>query len=183
MRTAVISSILLLLMSALASADVESGPAVGSKTPALKVLAATGDHEGKEVDYAADREDRPTIYLFVQADKFERPTARFMKVLDEAAPKVAKKCEIVAIWLTDDADATKAYLPRAQMSLKFENTPLCVFTGKKSGPEDWGINPDADVTVVVVTNKTVKARFGYRSLNDTNVPEVEAALKKAVAAK
>ena len=38
--------------------------------------------------------------------------ARFLKTLDSAAPKVAKNCEIVAIWLTDDVDATKAYLPR-----------------------------------------------------------------------
>jgi hypothetical protein len=183
MRTFVCSLIVLLLSGAVSHADVESGPAVGGKAPALKVLAMTGDHEGKEVDYTADRADRPTIYVFVQADKFERPTARFLKVLDGAAPKVAKKCEIVAVWLTDDVDAAKAYLPRVQMSMKFESLSLCVYTGKKSGPEDWGINPDADVTVVVATDKTVKARFGYRSLNDTNVPEVEAALKNAVEAK
>ncbi|HEY2840517.1 MAG TPA: hypothetical protein VGJ26_15275 [Pirellulales bacterium] len=183
MRVFSIALILLLSLSAASRADVESGPAVGAKAPALKVLAMTGDHEGKEIDYAADREDKPTIYIFVKGEHFERPTARFLKVLDAAAPKVARKCEIVAVWLTDDADAAKAYLPRVQKSMQFDATPLCVFSGKKSGPEDWGVNLDADVTAVVVTDKTVRASFGYRSVNDTSVPEVEAALKKAVEAK
>ena len=59
---------LLFWLAATAAADVDSGPEVGDKAPALKVLAVTGEHEGKEVDYAADRDDKPTIYVFVQGN-------------------------------------------------------------------------------------------------------------------
>ncbi len=50
-------------------ADVPSGPAVGDKVPPLKVFAVTGAVGNKEVDYAAARKDKPTIYNFVQTDK------------------------------------------------------------------------------------------------------------------
>ena len=60
---------------------------------------------------------------------------------------------------------------------------MTLFNGKKSGPEDWGINLDAHLTAVVVTEKRVQARFGYRSINETVVPEIETALKQALAAK
>ena len=79
------------LLSALTGpvrAEVESGPAVAEKVPALKVFVATGDHENEKVDYAADRKAKPTVYVFIQADKFSRPMARFLRGLDSAADRV-----------------------------------------------------------------------------------------------
>ena len=48
--------------------------------------------------------------------------ARFMRKLDETLLKESEEVYIVAVWLTDDVDKTKGYLPRAQQSLKFQNT-------------------------------------------------------------
>ena len=52
----------------------------------------------------------------------DRPMARFMRKLDETLLKESEEVYIVAVWLTDDVDKTKGYLPRAQQSLKFQNT-------------------------------------------------------------
>ena len=109
--------------------DVDSGPESGKKVPALKVFDATGANQDKEVDYVAECKDKPTVYVFVQADKWDRPMARFLRKLDESVRKESDDAYVVAVWLTDDADKTKTYLPRAQQSLKFQNTALTCFSG------------------------------------------------------
>ena len=84
------------------------------------------------------------------------------------------------MFLTTDTDKYKEYLPKIQMSVKYENTALAVL-GDTSGPKGWGINPDAHLTVVVVSadGKVAKA-FAYETVNGTDVKAVEEALKKAV---
>src|SRR5438552_10181498 len=122
----------LLLVSPAIGQDVESGPESGKPAAALKVFDATGPGKDKEVDYAAERKDKPTIYVFVQADKWDRPMARFLKRLDEVLQKEGQDSNVVAVWLTDNADQTKAYLPKAQQSLQLQATVLTCFTGDKA---------------------------------------------------
>ncbi|HWY85717.1 MAG TPA: hypothetical protein VNX28_03280 [Gemmataceae bacterium] len=160
--------------------DVASGPDKGKKVPPLKVFDATGPNQGKEVDYTAERKEMPTVYVFVQADKWTRPIARFLVKLDEAVLKEGRDASVIAVWLTDGPDKTKKYLPLAQQSLKFQTTALTCYTGDKSGPERWGINGDAHLTVVVTNEKKVAAVFGYISTNETAVPQVQKALQETI---
>src|SRR5437868_15446258 len=81
--------------------EVASGPEVGKAVPALKVFDATGPHKTKEVDYAQERKGKPTVYLFIQADKWDRPMARFVKELEKAVQKESAEALVVAVWLTD----------------------------------------------------------------------------------
>ncbi|HZZ72612.1 MAG TPA: hypothetical protein VFE24_10180 [Pirellulales bacterium] len=164
-------------------AEVESGPAVGAKIPELKVQTVTGPLADHEADQAADRQGKPTIYLLVDAAAFDRPMARFMKALDKKASDAGETARVVAVWLTDDAKASEAYLPRAQQSLKFENTSLCVYRGDKGGPGPWSIHAKARITVVVSGGKTVAARFGFVSVNETDAADVLSAWKKGLEVK
>jgi len=163
-----------------AAQEIESGPPRGEKVPALKVFDATGTFKDRDVDYVAQRKDKPTIYVLIQADKWTRPMARFLKRLDDELKK-NEDAYLVAVWLTDDADKTKEYLPRAQQSLNLEATALTCFTGDKSGPKGWNVNDMAHITVVVAGKGKVAAALGYASINDTEVPRVLEALKKAAA--
>jgi hypothetical protein len=142
----------------------------------------TGPHADKEVDYAADRKDKPTVYLFVVADKWDRPVARFLKKLDG---ELAKRDDVraVAVWLTDDVDATKRYLPLAQQSLQFKATALTCYPAAKKVPDGWGLNLEAGVTAVVADKGKVAAAFGFRSATDADVAAVVKAVEKARAAK
>jgi hypothetical protein len=186
-RTAIILVLGLVFLAAPApvwSQDLASGPKAGDTVPALKVYAVVGMQENKEVDYAAERKDKPTIYVFVKSKEGGvpeggRPAGRFMKELDKVVKDASADAYIVAVWLTDAQEKTKEYLPRIQMSLKFENTGLTYFQGELKGPDDWGVNIDAHVTVVVAAKGKVVASFGYMSLNETDVPKVQEALKKA----
>jgi hypothetical protein len=157
-------------------AQTKSGPDAGSKVEPLKVKAITGSHAGEELDFAAAREGKPTVYIFIQADRFDRPVARFLKVLDQDLGMDRQDVAIVAVWLTDDVDKTAEYLPRAQQSMNLQQTSLTVFPGDKGGPQGWSINDRAHLTAVIAGENRVVASFGYVSLNDTNVPEVVAKL-------
>src|SRR5262249_22313271 len=117
-------------------------------------------------------------YLFVAADRFSRPMNRFMKKLDEAVARDFKDVYGVAVWLTDDLPATKAFLPRVQTSVQYESTALTAVKGKE-GPKGWNINTDANLTVVLAGGGKVLARWGYNSVNDTDVPAVLKALRAA----
>ncbi|CAN5199707.1 hypothetical protein BH10PLA2_BH10PLA2_33600 [soil metagenome] len=168
---------LFLLASSTASAQVESGPQAGSDAKPVKAVALIKDEAEKEKDFVADRAGKPTIFLFVQADKFDRPVARFMRTLDQDLVKNRDDVQVVAVWLTDDVDMSKKYVPRARESLKLGQTTYSVFPGEKSGPDGWGINGDAHLTAVIVEKGKVTGSFGYRSVNETDVPAVIKKLK------
>jgi hypothetical protein len=170
---------LLWLAVGFAAAQVESGPPSGSDAKAVKAVALIKDEAEKEKDFVAERAGKPTIFLFVKADTFDRPIARFMRTLDQDLSKNRNDVQVVAVWLTDDVDKSKQYVPRARESLKLTQTTYSVFPGDKSGPEGWGINGDAHLTAVIVEKGKVSGSFGYRSVNETDVP----AIVKKLAAK
>jgi|APGre2960657505_1045072.scaffolds.fasta_scaffold34392_1 hypothetical protein len=172
-----LASSLLLISTTLALAAIESGPAVDSALPELKADAVTGDDAGKKITFTTTRKAKPTVYVFIRSDKFDRPIARYLKVLDKALAELGKGTHIVAVWITDDADKTREYLPKVQQSIKLEATTLALYAEDKLGPNAWALNDRAHVTTIVTDGVKVKARFAEQSLNETNVPEVTAALK------
>jgi hypothetical protein len=160
--------------------DVTSGPARDGKVSALKVFDVTGAHKDKETDYAAERADKPTVYLFINAEKFDRPMNRFMKTLDGIVAKDFDNVYVVAVWLTSDADKTKGFLPKVQQSVQYQSTALTLFSDVNERPKGWDVNADAHLTAVIANKGKVAATFGYRSLNETDVPKVKEALEKAL---
>ena len=160
----------LVIVPGLLRAKVESGPPAEAKVEALKVVVATGDAAGKELDFAAYRKGKPTVYAFFQPDKRDRPMARFLKVLDKELG--VSDVQIVAVWLIEDVEKSKGYLPKAQGSFQLSQTTFAVHPGDKNGPAKWSINPDAHLTVVVAKGNKVIASLGYRSVNETDVPAV-----------
>lgn len=179
MKLSLLPALAVLVLSSFAFADIDSGPKVGEKVTELKVHAVVGAIEDKEVDYAAERKGKPTVYVFVQAEWFDRPIARYLRELDKVVGTIGKDSYVVAVWLTDDKAKTKDYLPKANQSLKFANTALTCFDGK-TGPADWAINDRAHLTTIVVKDGKVLEKFAYQSANDTDVPKVEEVIKKAV---
>ena len=166
-----------LIAATFACAAIESGPAVDSAIPELKADVATGDDAGKRITFTTTRKAKPTVYVFIRGDKFDRPIARYLKGLDKAVLELGKDTHVVAVWLTDDAEKHRDYLPKVQQSMKFEATTLAFHAEDKNGPNAWAINDRAHVTTIVTDGVKVKARFAEQSLNETNVPEVTAALK------
>lgn len=168
-----------------AKADLESGPKAGSQVPSLKVFGVVGAVEGKVADFAAERKDVPTVYVFVAAEesglpKGGRPAARFLKMLDEQVGD-CPDAAVVAVWLGDKAfERHKEYLPRFQQSLRLHRTHLAAYGGGVSGPDGWGINPEASLTVVLAHQGKVVRTWAFDSVNETDVRPIMTVLKQAV---
>lgn len=159
------------------AADVESGPAADSAVKAFPVFGVVGDVENKETDYVKARGGKPTIWYFVTAEKWSRPSARLLRTLDSDVVKTAEDGQIIAIWLTEDVAKSKEYLPVCQQSIKLQNTSYGVYEKDPQGPIEWGLNTDAEVTVVVTRDGKVVKSFPYESVNATVAKEILAALK------
>jgi hypothetical protein len=139
----------------------------------------TGEYAGKDAELTKARGDMPTVYLFVNAEQWSRPMARYLKTLDQELDKGiagADGAAAVAIWLTGDVNKYKEYLPKAQQSMQFQKTSLTVFDGEASGPAGWNVDIAAHLTVVVTRGGKETARFSYRSTNESDVPEAVKAL-------
>lgn len=159
-------------------AEVESGPKAGEKIAELKAFAVVGTVENKDVDYAKERGDEPTVYLFVNAEKFSRPMNKFMKTLDGKLEGIDDKARAIAVWVTADADKTKEFLPKVQGSVKYERTALGYYAGEAGKLEGWGLNPSAHLTVVVARKGKVVKSFAFENVGDGDVKTVEEALKE-----
>ena len=173
---AVAAGVLLFAEASFAQAE----PELGTVVKPFKVIGVTGLFDGKEVDLAKPVEHRQ-VYLFVAADKFDRPTARYIKALDDAVIKGIEgvnAVDVYAVWLTDDVQKSKDYVPKAHQSLRLGQTSIAVFEGARQGPDGWGIDPDAHLTAVVVRDSKIAAAFAYGSTNDTDVPKLVDEIKK-----
>lgn len=173
----------LMLIGGVATAEVESGPKEGEKVTKLPVFGVSGKVEDKEADYAAERKGEPTIYLFVNADMFKdqdakltRPIHRFIRTLDEKVTDVSGGA-CVAVWVGGEMDKNKTFAGKVKQY--YSNTSLAVFDGDSNGPNGWGLNSAAHLTVVVVYGDKVVKSFAYESVNETDVKAVEEAFKKA----
>src|SRR5687768_4859152 len=121
---------------------VAAGQAEDAAVKPCKVAAVTGEFSGKDVDYAAERKEKPTVFLFVSAEHFTRPIGRYIKTLDTQIDKGiegARDAEVVAIWLTSDVAKSKEYLPKLQQSVQLTKTALAVFDGQPQGPDGWNV--------------------------------------------
>lgn len=158
-------------------ADVESGLKVGEKIPELKVFGVVGDIRDKSADFARERGEKPTVYLFINAPKFDRPIARYLRELDQKLGDVAENAAIVAVWVGGDLDDNKKRLPLINQSLKFDRTALACFEGAAPGPNGWGLNDEAHLTTVLAHKGKVIKSFAYRSTNEKDVPAILAVMK------
>uniref|UniRef100_A0A7C4LKE1 Uncharacterized protein n=1 Tax=Schlesneria paludicola TaxID=360056 RepID=A0A7C4LKE1_9PLAN len=176
-----VSSVALLWSASSVWGQVESGPEVGKAIPALTVRPVKDGSAAEGVDVVEQRGDHATVYVFLPAHRFDRPAGRFVKGLDAAVQKLQVRhptTGMVLVWMTDDADSGATRVAQIQGSLQLSAT-WTVFAGPAHGPEGWAINDKAAVTAVTARKRQVSARFGYDSVNETVVGEVERALEAA----
>ena len=110
-----------LIPTAACLGQVESGPEPGAKAGPLEVIAVAGEYAGRGLDIVAERGDRPTALLFIQAEFWDRPIGRFVRTLDDrlvSGIPGAEDAAAVAVWLTDDAEGSKEYLPKVEAAAR-----------------------------------------------------------------
>ncbi len=160
---------------------IESGPAVGTKVAALEVQIVEQGRAAEAADLRKQRADAPTLYVFLDGERFDRPTASYLREVDAAVQQLQRREPLsgaVVVWLAADPAAAVEQLGRIQGSLKFPTVTWSIFPGPVAGPEGWAISDRARITVVVVDKGAVRAALAYDSVNATDSPALKAVIEK-----
>ncbi len=102
-----------------------------------------------------------------------------VKQLDKATAEHADaRMGSFVVVLTDDQDATEKQLKDLIKKDDIQKTVLTIFD--RSGPQGYHIAKDADVTVLLYRNKTVKANYAFKTgeFTEKNIDEILGDLPK-----
>lgn len=165
-----------LLVAQFASAEVKSGLTVGESVAPYYVLDVTGPSAGEKLCYRCQYSQRPVVNIF--ARDVDKNVAALIKKLDAQLSQKKDLRGFVTI-LTDDTDAAERKLKNLADKEGIKNLPLTVFEGK-SGPSEYKISEDAEVTVLLWTRSQVKANhaFAKGELNEKGITAVVADIPK-----
>ena len=145
--------------------EVKSGLAAGEKIPpfyVVKVGGAPNDgvEVGKELCYRCKNGPRPQVMVFTKSTG--EAVASLTKELNAA---IAKNADAQLTGFVNVMNADKAAAEKAAKDLAakvgVEKLPVVVPVENENGPANYGINPDAEVTVLIANKSTVVASHGF----------------------
>jgi len=163
--TACFAAVAMSLSAALAGAEnLKSGPAAGEGIGAFTVAKvggadADGVAVGNELCYRCKYGARPQVMVFTRTTGGE--VASLTKALNEAVAAHADK-DLKAFVNVMDADKATAEKGAKELAAAGSaNVPVVVPVENENGPANYGINPDAEVTVLVANKMKVVASHGF----------------------
>jgi hypothetical protein len=169
---------MLTVASALVSAEpLKSGPQAGEDLPGpFHPLNVNGANAGEQVCLFCHFGSRPVAMVFARQATPE--LAKLARKLDEATesnrPAELGGCVI----LCSDDGTLKTKLEDVAKKERLKNVILAI--ENPAGPKDYNIAKSADVTVLLYTDRTVKANHAFRAgeLNDKAIEKVLSDLGK-----
>lgn len=143
------------------------------KVPPLESVVCVGEKAGEKTDLTQWRGSKPTIYIYIQAEHWDRPIARLVRGLDVAVADKITDGGLVLVWLSNnEIERFREHLPRVQQSLKLSMTTYSTWPGDTFGPPAWAINRDDHVTVITANEGKIIARHAFRSTNEGDVNKI-----------
>lgn len=162
---------------------LDSGPPVGSKKiPAFNFLNCNGDKAGALTSQVVKNGANPVAMIF--ARELSEPVIALIKKLDTATAANAKaKMGSFVVFCSDEPKLQG----RLEELARKEKIAHCIIgiAQKKMGPAGYGLHPEADVTVVLYVNRTVKANFAFKKgeMKEKDIDAILMALPKVLPAK
>ncbi|MEO2018250.1 MAG: hypothetical protein ABGZ53_28190 [Fuerstiella sp.] len=161
---------------------VKSGPQTGDKLGAFYVTKCAGAEtdgvaEGKNLCYRCRNGAKPQVVIFTRST--DKRVIELVQLIDKAIAKHkdSKLTAFVNVLGEDKEDLSDAARKLAKAS-KATNVPFVVPNEFENGPDDYGINPKAAVTIILASDLGVKANFSVSDVNDLKIAAVIADLKK-----
>ena len=174
---------MLLASTTLVCADNEkSGLQVGERIGAFYVTKLAGAEDdgvavGKNLCYRCKNGGRPQVMVFTRSS--DPKVIELVKQLDAAIPQNSDKqlCAFVN-YLGESKAAANSDAEKLADTSDAKNVPFVLPNEFENGPEDYGINPDADVTVILAQGGQVKANHAAGTAEELQVDAVIADLSK-----
>lgn len=167
--------------SLLSAEETKSGLQKGEQIGAFYVTKLAGAEEdgtevGKNLCYRCKNGGRPQVMIFTRSS--DKAVVELIKQLDAAIPKNEdKQLRAFVNYLGDEKASAKADAEKLAKVTEAKNVPFVLPNEFENGPEDYGINPKAEVTIIMAKGGEVKANYAAGSAKDLKVDAVVANLK------
>ena len=162
--------------------EVQSGLQAGKLVGPFYVTKVAGAEEdgvknGNNLCYRCKNGGRPQVMVFTRST--DEKVVKLVKELDAAITKNSSKQLRAFVNCLGDAKSTAEKEAKTlAANSKAKSVPFVAPNEVENGPADYGINPKAEVTVILAEGGKVKANHAFASGNDVNVDAVIADLAK-----
>ena len=155
---------LMLVVGSAVAAEFKSGLEAGAGIGPFYVTKVAGPEDGVEIGknlcYRCKNGARPQVMVFSRSS--DEKIAGLVKKLDEAIAKNSDKqlCAFVNV-LGESVDAANASAKKLAALTTGTKVPVVVPNEFANGPDNYGINPKAELTVIVASKGKVVSSAGF----------------------
>ncbi len=165
-----------------ASKGLKSGPQCGDSIGAFYVTKIAGAEddgvaEGKNLCYRCRNGARPQVIVFTRST--DPKVRQLVRKLDKAiTANESSKLRVFVNLLGEDKEDLADTAKKFAAASKTKNVPFVVPNEFENGPDNYGINAKADVTIMLASDLGVKATYAVADAKDLDVNSVIKDLSK-----
>lgn len=163
--------------------EIKSGPQAGEKLPGpFHPLNVNGESAGEKACLFCKHGQSPVAMVFARTPECEG-TQKLIKALEKVTGDNAKAEMGSFVVFLSDSDKTEKSLKKFSEDAKLKNVTLAV--DNPAGPDKYGVSKDADLTVVLYTDRVVKVNktFEKGKITDKDIEAIVSDVSKILPAK
>jgi hypothetical protein len=154
------------------AAEIKSGPQAGKDVPGpFHPLNVNGESAGKKACLYCKHGESPVAMVFARTPECEG-TQKLIKKLEEVTAANSKAEMGSFVVFLSDSDKTEAALKKFADEAKLKNVVLAV--DNPAGPDKYEVAKDADLTIVLYTDRVVKVNktFAKGKITDADIDAI-----------
>jgi hypothetical protein len=165
-----------------AATQLKSGPQCGDSIGAFYVTKVAGAEDdgvdqGQNLCYRCRNGAKPQVIVFTRSTN--KKVAELVSKLDKAVSEnESSKLRVFVNLLGDDKEELSNKAKKFAARSKAKNVPFVVPNEFENGPENYGINAKAEITIMLASDLGVKATYAVAKAKDLNVDLVLKDLSK-----
>jgi hypothetical protein len=158
------------------ASDVVSGPQVGETVHGFNPLNCTGEHAGEKHCLICQNGSNPVVIIFGR--ELTPELTKLIQRIDRATDENKKNGMGSFVVLLSDSDSLESELKAFAKKEKVQHSILTI--DNPDGPQGYKIAQEAEVTVVLYKNQTVKANHAFKKgeFNDKGIEAIVVDLGK-----
>lgn len=169
---------------AVAGEKVQSGLQPGKSIGAFYVTKVAGAEDdgvktGANLCYRCRNGNRPQVMVFTRST--DPKVVKLIESLDKViASNSDQDVRAFVNILGESKDEASENAAKVAKSSKSKNVPIVVPNEVENGPDNYGLNAKAEVTVIIANKSKVAANVAVASAKDLDVDAVVASVKKSL---
>jgi hypothetical protein len=170
--------------AAVAEEKLKSGPQVGDKIEAFNVTKCAGAEDdgvevGKNLCYRCRNSSKPQVIVFTRST--DPKVAELLRKLDTAIIEhEGEQLRSFVNLLGEDQEQLSETARKFAAASKTSHIPFVVPNEFENGPDNYGINPKAAVTIVMASDLGVKANHAVADVKELDVEAVLKDIEKII---